>query len=187
MAPGLRERARPVTPFHWEIEFPKCSRRENGGFDAVIGNPPFLGGKRISTIFGEQYRDWLSTTHEGSNNNADLVTSFFRRSFDSLRVRGASGLIATNTVSQGDSRKAGLGWSIARHGGVIFFAERWLPWPSNATVTVSIVHFIQTDDYRGPFLLDGGQVGKSRPIYTQRERTRPAIARTKPTSRVYRL
>ncbi len=38
-------RAKPVTPFHWEIEFPEVFDRENPGFDAFVGNPPFLGGK----------------------------------------------------------------------------------------------------------------------------------------------
>jgi hypothetical protein len=39
-------------PFHWEIEFPEVFSRENAGFDAVIGNPPFLGGTIISTNWG---------------------------------------------------------------------------------------------------------------------------------------
>src|SRR5207249_3792828 len=27
-------------PFHWPLEFPEVFRRDNGGFDAMIGNPP---------------------------------------------------------------------------------------------------------------------------------------------------
>ena len=42
----LRRHEPPLTPFHWEIEFPEVFDRENPGFDAVVGNPPFLGGKR---------------------------------------------------------------------------------------------------------------------------------------------
>ena len=42
----------PLAPFHWEIEFPEVFDRENPGFDAFVGNPPFLGGKRISTVLG---------------------------------------------------------------------------------------------------------------------------------------
>lgn len=41
---ALRKGERPVVPFHWEVEFPEVFDRENGGFDAVVGNPPFLGG-----------------------------------------------------------------------------------------------------------------------------------------------
>ena len=43
----------------------------------IVGNPPFLGGKRISTVFGDEYRDWLVQIHEESNSNADLVVHFF--------------------------------------------------------------------------------------------------------------
>ena len=38
----------PVFPFHWQTEFPEVFSGPDGGFDAIVGNPPFLGGKRIS-------------------------------------------------------------------------------------------------------------------------------------------
>ena len=62
----LRHGDRPVTPFHWEIEFPEVFGRDNSGFDAIVGNPPFMGGKRISTMSGDSYRDWLAQLHEES-------------------------------------------------------------------------------------------------------------------------
>lgn len=31
-------------PFHWPLEFPEVFESDNGGFDAILGNPPFLGG-----------------------------------------------------------------------------------------------------------------------------------------------
>ena len=43
MAATLKQGAHPLTPFHWEIEFPEVFARENGGFDAIVGNPPFAG------------------------------------------------------------------------------------------------------------------------------------------------
>jgi len=46
----LRGGKLPVTPFHWEIEFPEIFSRENAGFDAFVGNPPF-GGKK----YGHQF------------------------------------------------------------------------------------------------------------------------------------
>jgi hypothetical protein len=39
-----RHADRPLAPFHWEIEFPEVFGRENPGFDAMVGNPPFMGG-----------------------------------------------------------------------------------------------------------------------------------------------
>jgi hypothetical protein len=33
-----------ILPFHWELEFPEVFIGERGGFDAFVGNPPFIGG-----------------------------------------------------------------------------------------------------------------------------------------------
>jgi len=35
--------------FHWELEFPEIFRRSSPGFDAIVGNPPYMGGAKIST------------------------------------------------------------------------------------------------------------------------------------------
>jgi hypothetical protein len=129
----------PVTPFHWELEFPEVFHRQNPGFDAFIGNPPFLGGKRISTMHGERARDWLIAVHKESTSNADLAAHFFRHTFDLLRVDGTFGLVATNTIAQGDTRGTGLQW-ILRHGGQIFAATQRYKWPGAAAVIVSVVH-----------------------------------------------
>ena len=56
-AARLMHREHPLKPFHWQVEFPEVFARENGGFDAVVGNPPFHGGKRISSLYGESYGD----------------------------------------------------------------------------------------------------------------------------------
>ena len=108
------------------------TNRRNG-FDAVIGNPPFLGGKRISTILGNEYRDFLRVAHDDATSNADLVSYFFRTSFDRLGSGGSMGLVATNTIAQGDTRAAGL-TSICRRGGVIYAASRRYKWPGAASV-----------------------------------------------------
>ena len=140
-----RDAEPPLAPFHWEIEFPEVFERDNPGFDAIVGNPPFLGGKRISTAFGSPYRGWLSSLHVESSSNADLVAHFFRRAFDLARRNGAFGLIATNTIAQGDTRSSGLRW-ICTHGGEIYRARRRVPWPGLAAVVVAVPHV-----HKGPF------------------------------------
>ena len=135
----LRNAEPPLAPFHWEVEFPEVFERENPGFDAMVGNPPFLGGKRISTTLGPQYRDWLASLHAESSSNADLVAHFFRRVFDLIRRDGAFGLIATNTIAQGDTRSSGLRW-IGENGGEIYKARRRVKWPGLAAVVVSVIH-----------------------------------------------
>jgi hypothetical protein len=96
-------------PLHWVLEAPDVIV-DHGGFDVVIGNPPFLGGIKISGAMGGDVREWLSFVlgGEGSGGRADLVAYFFLRATSLLQRNGTLGLIATNTVAQGDSREVGL-------------------------------------------------------------------------------
>ena len=129
----------PFAPFHWEIEFPEVFERDNPGFDGFVGNPPFLGGKRISTINGGPYRDWLAAIHDESSSNTDIIAHFFRRTFTLIRSGGALGLVATNSIAQGDTRSGGLRW-ICEHGGEIYRATKRIKWPGDAAVVVSVLN-----------------------------------------------
>ena len=118
----LRGGERGIPPFHWQIEFPEvftvdAKGKLIGGFDAIVGNPPFAGKNTLINGNREGYLDWLKAIHEKSHGNADLVAHFFRRSFELLRKQSAFGLIATNTIGQGDTRFTGLRW-ICTHGGI---------------------------------------------------------------------
>jgi hypothetical protein len=148
-----RKADKPLAPFHWEVEFPEVFSRENPGFDAFVGNPPFQGGRNLSASLGSKYSDWLLELHEGSSGGADLVAHFFRRAFDLLRTGGAFGLIATNTVAQGDTRASGLRW-ICTHGGDIFAVRKRVKWPGMAAVVVSVVHVMRAPFERGKHLDD---------------------------------
>jgi len=127
------------TPFHWPIAFPEVFLRENEGFDAFVGNPPFVGGKRISSIAGQAYNKWLVLIHRGSSRNADLVAHFFRRAWSILRQGGGFGLLATNSIAEGDTRQSGLEWMM-RDGAVIYAAYPNEAWPGAAAVVTSRVH-----------------------------------------------
>ena len=142
-----------LVPFHWEIEFPEVFERDNPGFDAIVGNPPFQGGRNVSATQGLSYSKWLTTMHERASGGADLVAHFFRRAFNLLREGGALGLIATNTIAQGDTRGSGLRW-ICNKGGTVYGARRRIKWPGEAAVVVSVVH-IAKELYNGPKRLDG--------------------------------
>lgn len=128
-----------ITPFHWQVEFPEVFARDNGGFDAIVGNPPFAGKNTIIGGSAKNFLPWLQTLHEGAHGNADLVAHFFRRAFGLLRPGGVFGLIATNTIGQGDTRASGLTKIIA-DGGAVSRATRRLKWPGEAAVVVSVVH-----------------------------------------------
>ncbi len=139
MAETLKQGAHQLTPFHWEIEFPEAFARENGGFDSIVGNPPFAGKNTIIAANRPHYLPWLQTVHEGAHGNSDLVAHFFLRAFDMLREGGVFGLVATNTIGQGDTRETGLA-TITGVGGSIVRTLRRLKWPGEAAVVVSIVH-----------------------------------------------
>ena len=146
----------PLAPFHWEIEFPEVFDRENPGFDAFVGNPPFAGKNALAGGNVAHYPDWLKAAHEESHGNADLVAHFYRRAFNLVRSGGALGLIATNTIAQGDTRSTGLRW-ICEHGGEIYRAIKREKWPGEAAVVVSVLH-IAKDRYEGGKVLDGAKV-----------------------------
>lgn len=143
----------PLAPFHWEIEFPEVFVRQKPGFDAFVGNPPFAGKNSVAAGNVRGYQDWLADMHEATHGNADLVAHFFRRAFTLLRSGGALGMIATNTIAQGDTRGSGLRW-ICTHGGEIFAARPRVKWPGMAAVVVSVVH-VMKGSYTRPRMLDG--------------------------------
>jgi hypothetical protein len=122
--------------FHWPLAFPEVFAA--GGFDVILGNPPFMGGLRISTNFGDKYWEFITHAFAPLSSTADLCAAFFRRAFSSLVDRGALALIATNTLGKGDTRKAGLA-EIKRASGVVTFAQRFVKWPGRANVEVNLV------------------------------------------------
>ncbi|MGW2542089.1 Eco57I restriction-modification methylase domain-containing protein, partial [Kitasatospora sp. NPDC001574] len=100
-------------PLHWILAVPDVMKR--GGFDAIIGNPPFLGGQKLTGTMGTNVRDWfVHTLASGKKGSADLVAYFFLRAYELLSPQGGLGLIATNTLAQGDTRQVGLDQLAAR-------------------------------------------------------------------------
>lgn len=161
-AASLRTGEHSMPPFHWEIEYPEVFSRANNGFDAFVGNPPFAGKNTIAKSTHSQYLEWLKQIHSSSGiqsvvKNADLVAHFFRRGFALLKESGCFGLIGTNTVFQGDSRRAGLGW-INRNGGMIYAARRRIRWPGMASVVVCVVHVAKRFPYEITKRLDAREV-----------------------------
>ena len=149
----LRHDEPPLAPFHWETEFPEVFDRDNPGFDAIVGNPPFAGKNTVAAANFDHYPNWLKQLHPRSHGNSDLVAHFFRRAFNLIRQDGAFGLIATNTIAQGDTRSTGLRW-ICENGGEIYDARRRFKWPGLAAVVVSIVH-VAKGAFNGQKVLDG--------------------------------
>jgi hypothetical protein len=121
-------------PLHWPLVFPEVFTGKDPGFDAVIGNPPFLGGQKLTGSLGTSYREYLvNILGHGVRGSADLIAYFLLRAHDLLDSRGQTGLIATNTLAQGDTREVGLD-EIVKSGTEIRLAVKSRPWPSKSAV-----------------------------------------------------
>jgi hypothetical protein len=121
-------------PLHWPLVFPEVFTGKDPGFDAIIGNPPFLGGQKLTGSLGTSYREYLvNVLGHGVRGSADLIAYFLLRVHDLLDSRGQTGLIATNTLAQGDTREVGLD-QIVESGTQIRLAVKSRPWPSKSAV-----------------------------------------------------
>ncbi len=124
--------------FHWFLEFPQVFQK--GGFDCILGNPPYLGGRKISGSYGNDLLNFLFSNNQSARGQTDLVAYFLLRIFKVLNMTGYSCLISTNTVAQGDTKEAGLGF-IINNEGVINFAKESLKWPGVANLFVTLIGF----------------------------------------------
>jgi hypothetical protein len=136
--------------FHWFLEFPEVFTQ--GGFDCVLGNPPFLGGLKLSTNYGQNYLTYLHHAYAPAGGTCDLVAYFFRRIFSLNQKGGFLSLISTNTIAQGDTRTGGLE-KIVTDGGTINHAVRSMRWPGLAAVEVALVT-IHKGEWKSTFTLD---------------------------------
>jgi hypothetical protein len=149
---GNPNKGQPRPMFHWPLEFPEAFERR-AGFDALLGNPPFLGGSRISGAWGDDYRAHLVRyVSRGDRGKVDLVAFFFRRAAE---LAAGMGFIATNSVYQGETRAVGPA-SLCRSGR-IYRASSNSPWPGVASVQIAKIWW-RRGAWAGSCYLDGRPV-----------------------------
>ncbi|MFM6812839.1 MAG: DNA methyltransferase, partial [Dolichospermum sp.] len=108
--------------------------------NAIIGNPPFLGGKNMRLNLGDKYIDRIFKHFPKVKDSVDFCAYWFRLAHDKIDEKGRVGLVATNSISQGKSRIAALDY-ITQNGGYIHEAVSTQPWSGAAKVHVSIVNW----------------------------------------------
>lgn len=126
--------------FHWSIEFPEVFFKS--GFDAIVCNPPFLGGQRISEVSGVPYNKLLVSLTSLSNRKTDLCCYFLRRIPSLIHDQGTYGLIATNSIAQGLNQRVALDY-LCSNGHVLYRANSSFKWPGVGAVEVAVVHAIK--------------------------------------------
>lgn len=80
-----------IKPFDWHKEFPKVF--QNGGFDVIIGNPPYIGEKGHKEIFEKVKNGTLCDFYVGKMN---YFYFFFHLALNIVRDNGIIAFITTN-------------------------------------------------------------------------------------------
>lgn len=121
--------------FHWFLEFPEVF--QHGGFDCILGNPPYLGGTKISTSYGASLINYLYNKYDNAANRCDLVAYFVRRDYQIIKEKGLLALITTDAITSGDTLKGSLIY-IHEKGGEFSYAVKSMPWPGKAATNISL-------------------------------------------------
>jgi type II restriction/modification system DNA methylase subunit YeeA len=125
--------------------------------DYIVGNPPFLGGKRLRTELGNEYVDHLFHVYRGRvPAEADLVAYWFEKGREQVEKGecGRTGFLATQGIRGGANREV---LKRIKESGDIFFAEGDRDWVlDGASVHVSMIGFDNGAERER--VLDGGVV-----------------------------
>ena len=116
--------------------------------DIIIGNPPFLGAKRLKPERGADYVNKVRKAYPDVPGMADYCVYWFRRAHDHLAPctaanwhAGRAGLVGTQNIRNNQSRVGGLDHIVAS--GTIVEAVENMPWSGEANVHVSIANWVK--------------------------------------------
>ncbi len=87
------EEALRVNPFDWQKEFKDILSRENPGFDAVIGNPPYVRQEALKAL-----KPYFQRRYEAYDAAADLFVYFIERGVNLLREKGRYSIIVSSSL-----------------------------------------------------------------------------------------
>jgi len=89
------EEMRRVNPFDWEAEFPEIMAA--GGFDCVIGNPPYVFGRDWRALnISDGVKEYLGTRYKSSPYQLDMFSIFMEKASRLCKLSGRVGLIVPN-------------------------------------------------------------------------------------------
>lgn len=121
--------------------------------DVIIGNPPFLGAKRLKPERGADYVNAVRKAYPEVPGMADYCVYWFRRAHDHLPAAtpadpfaGRAGLVGTQNIRNNQSRVGGLDHIVKD--GVIVEAVENMPWSGEANVHVSIANWVKKSNVK---------------------------------------
>lgn len=125
--------------------------------DCIVGNPPFIGDRKIRRELGDTYLRKLKKGFP-TVGVVDYSAYWFRRAQEQMKDGQRAGLVSTNTLRENKHRLASLRY-IVDNGGVITDAVSTQKWPGEAKVYVSITNWIKNPpEPVTEFYLDGAPV-----------------------------
>jgi hypothetical protein len=151
-----------LRPFHWELEFPEVflpsisqesagkglkplvSLMGEGGFDAICGNPPFMGGTLATSCLGEGYMSLCKDIYKPWHGKADYVGLFVKKSTSLVSISGNIGLLATSSLIAGETADCSLKLILER-GFQIYRAKSPFLWQGTAGVAAIILYLTNTN------------------------------------------
>ncbi|WP_149195607.1 DNA methyltransferase [Luteimonas suaedae] len=119
--------------------------------DVIVGNPPFLGAKRLKPELGVDYVNNVRKAYPQVPGMADFCVYWFHRAASHLPactpadpLAGRAGLVGTQNIRNNASREGGLDFICAT--GTVVEAVDNQPWSGDANVHVSIANWVHTLD-----------------------------------------
>ncbi len=106
-------------------------------YDYIIGNPPFIGARQMSS---EQKEDVINIFGEKWKNvgNLDYVCCWYKKAFEATRTGTPKiAFVSTNSICQGE-QVANLWQPLMEHGLHIDFAHRTFRWDSEASLKAHV-------------------------------------------------
>lgn len=138
-------------PFHWPLEFPEVFSGNAIGFDAIVGNPPFLGNRLWKGALGDALQWQCQMVLGAPPGKIDLCVVFHRRSLNLLKEGGCYGMLATNSITEGMAIEVGL--SVIERSGSFYYTKVGMPWPGSASISIALICFFK-GQWKGKRLAD---------------------------------
>ncbi len=149
-------------PFQWCVEFPEVFSRERPGFDAVLGNPPYINA--VDLYLGpiaKRLKDFYAATYSSARGSYDMYVLFLERALVLTRAEGLMGLLVPNKVlsaEYAESLRQMVVDSSRIHSITDFSRSR--AFAASVYPVALVVHRIQSDMPAAVRSDDGREVGK---------------------------
>jgi hypothetical protein len=144
-------------PLHWPLAYPEVFLAPTPGFDAMIGNPPYMGNKYWKERLGPSIQPFFASLLGGRIGKPDLIAVFVWRMPALVKSEcGTIGTLATQSITEGDSERF-VRLHVISGGARVFRSVRSRPWPGREAVFVSLI-WLARGHWSGSSVADGDEV-----------------------------